>query len=50
MLREPGKCEALEPDNIELARQTPEQLELVEDRGELAVDAVLVRRIESFVI
>ena len=48
VLREPGKCEALEPDNIELARQTPEQLELVEDRGELAVDAVLVRRIESF--
>ena len=45
VLREPGKCEALEPDNIELARQTPEQLELVEDRGELAVDAVLVRRI-----
>ena len=31
VLREPGKCEALEPDNIELARQTPEQLELVED-------------------
>ena len=28
VLREPGKCEALEPDNIELARQTPEQLEL----------------------
>ena len=26
VLREPGKCEALdlEPDNIELARQTPE--------------------------
>ena len=48
VLREPGKCEALEPGNIELARQTPEQLELVEDRGKLAVDAVLVRRIQSF--
>ena len=48
VLREPGKCEALEPDNIELARQTPEQLELVEDRGKLAVDAVLVRRIQTF--
>ena len=48
VLREPGKCEALEPGNIELARQMPEQRELVEERGELAVDAVLVRRIESF--
>ena len=34
VLREPGKCEALEPGNIELARQTSEQLELVEERGE----------------
>jgi hypothetical protein len=48
VLREPGKGEALEADGVELARQTPEQLQLVEDRGKLAIDAVLVRRIEDF--
>ena len=42
MLREPGKGEALEADGVELARQTPEQLQLVEDRGKLAIDAVMV--------
>ena len=48
VLREPGKGEALEADGVELARQTPEQLQLVEDRGKLAIDAVMVRRIEDF--
>ena len=48
MLREPGEGETLEADGVELARQTPEQLQLFEDRGKLAVNAVLVRRVEDF--